>query len=450
MRGHRLGSGNLEAARPAGRGRGGRRLAQLLPHPAALRRPGEGPRARSGSATTSISWRITAPLRRINRVRRRALPGRDSGTSSPGASSVIAFGVSATEGEAYRRYTEPGIELAKEPDSQVYVFAAVGQVARTYNLLLEAARAHDDLEALVLVHPHTKITDPELCAKVRQALSDPEVAVVGAVGATGVRTIAWWEGEISSGAVTPALPGVRRRGAAGVFLETSRARAAGGGRRGRAADGAVALGRAQSPVRRGARAGPRLRRGLLLPGPTGGTQGRHRRHLASSTTSRSSWCRTTALGGGPHPRGREVAGPDPGRRVRRRRANRGGLEAQGAAGGGPARGGPLDRLRQRPEPRRPRARPANASCAGPRDPVLAHHRAAAPPQPLAPQPERRRAPRNPGPGGSPPWRPPPVPCPHRHAHAHETGVPRPRKRSTRAACGAPLPGEPDASCAFHS
>lgn len=114
---------------------------------------------------------------------------------------MIAFGVSATEGAAYRLYTEPGLELAKEPDSQVYVFAAVGQVARTYNLLLEAAARHEDLEALVLVHPHTKITDPELCAKIRGALSDPEVAVVGAVGATGVRTIAWWEGEISCGPV---------------------------------------------------------------------------------------------------------------------------------------------------------------------------------------------------------------------------------------------------------
>lgn len=114
---------------------------------------------------------------------------------------MIAFGVSATDGEAYRRYTEPGLELAKERDSQVYVFAAVGQVARTYNLLLEAAARHDDLEALVLVHSHTKITDPDLCAKVRAAMSDPEVAVVGAVGATGVRTIAWWEGEIRSGHV---------------------------------------------------------------------------------------------------------------------------------------------------------------------------------------------------------------------------------------------------------
>jgi Glycosyltransferase like family len=115
---------------------------------------------------------------------------------------MIAFGVSVSEGEPYRRYSEPGLRVAKEADSEVYVFAAVGQIARTYNLLLDTAAQHEDLEALTLVHPHAEITDRDFCAKVREALNDPEVAVVGAVGAKGVRSIAWWEGEISSGRVT--------------------------------------------------------------------------------------------------------------------------------------------------------------------------------------------------------------------------------------------------------
>ena len=117
---------------------------------------------------------------------------------------MIAFGVSVTEGEAYRRYAEPGIKRAKEADSAVYVFAAVGQVSRTYNLLIDTAARHDDLEALVLVHPHTEITDSGFCKKVRERLSDPDVALLGAIGATGVRSIAWWEGELSAGPVTHA------------------------------------------------------------------------------------------------------------------------------------------------------------------------------------------------------------------------------------------------------
>ncbi len=115
---------------------------------------------------------------------------------------MIAFGCSISEPDPYLRYSRPGIQLAAEPDSAIFPFAAVGTVGRSYNLLLDAAAAHGDLEALVIVHPHLEITDPDLCAKLRAAFSDPEVAVVGCAGATGVRTIAWWEGEVSCGEVT--------------------------------------------------------------------------------------------------------------------------------------------------------------------------------------------------------------------------------------------------------
>ncbi len=110
---------------------------------------------------------------------------------------MIAFGCAITEPEPYRRYAEPGIRLAVEPDSDVYAFAAVGAIGRSYNLLLEAAATREDLEALVLVHAHAEIADRAFCAKLRDVLRDPDVAVVGCVGATGVRTIAWWEGSVT-------------------------------------------------------------------------------------------------------------------------------------------------------------------------------------------------------------------------------------------------------------
>ncbi|HEY6396434.1 MAG TPA: glycosyltransferase [Solirubrobacteraceae bacterium] len=114
---------------------------------------------------------------------------------------MIAFGCSIGEVEPYLRYAQPGLELATESDSLVLPFASVGTLGRSYNLLLDAVAAHDDLEALVIVHPHTEIVDPRFCHKVRAALSDPEVAVLGAAGATGVRSIAWWEGQVSSAPV---------------------------------------------------------------------------------------------------------------------------------------------------------------------------------------------------------------------------------------------------------
>jgi hypothetical protein len=54
----------------------------------------------------------------------------------------------------------------------------------------------------VLVHPHTEITDARLCDKVRAALEDADVAVVGCAGATGVRSIAWWEGTVTAARMT--------------------------------------------------------------------------------------------------------------------------------------------------------------------------------------------------------------------------------------------------------
>jgi GT2 family glycosyltransferase len=115
---------------------------------------------------------------------------------------MIAFGCMVSEPEAYRRYAQPGIRLAAEPDSQVYAFASVATIGRGYNLLLEEAARREDLEALVIVHPHTEITDPRLAAKVREALADPGVGVAGCAGAREITGIAWWDARVSRGAVT--------------------------------------------------------------------------------------------------------------------------------------------------------------------------------------------------------------------------------------------------------
>jgi hypothetical protein len=114
---------------------------------------------------------------------------------------MIAFGCSIGEVEPYLRYAQPGLELAAERDSLVLPFASVGTLGRSYNLLLDAAAAREDLEALVIVHPHTEIVDRHFCEKVRSSLTDTEVAVLGSAGASGVRSIAWWEGQVSSASV---------------------------------------------------------------------------------------------------------------------------------------------------------------------------------------------------------------------------------------------------------
>jgi Glycosyltransferase like family len=110
---------------------------------------------------------------------------------------MIAFGCSITSPEFYERCAEPGIRIAAEPDSKVFPFMAAGSIFRSYNLLMEKASECEDLEALVLVHQDAEIVDPDFCLKLRRTLSDPDVGVVGCVGAIGVRSIAWWEGSVT-------------------------------------------------------------------------------------------------------------------------------------------------------------------------------------------------------------------------------------------------------------
>jgi hypothetical protein len=110
---------------------------------------------------------------------------------------VIAFGCPITSPEDYARSAEPGITLAAESDSVILAEPSVGSIFESYNHLLDRAAALPDLDAVVLLHQDTEIVDPDFCDKVRVALKDPGVGVVGCVGAIGVRSIAWWEGSVT-------------------------------------------------------------------------------------------------------------------------------------------------------------------------------------------------------------------------------------------------------------
>jgi hypothetical protein len=110
---------------------------------------------------------------------------------------MIAFGCPITDEEAYLRYGEPGIRLAAEPDSEVLTFLNASSIYRAYNLFCDQAADIPGLEALALIHQDAEIIDRQFCEKVRAALRDPEVAVVGCGGAVGVRSLAWWEGSIT-------------------------------------------------------------------------------------------------------------------------------------------------------------------------------------------------------------------------------------------------------------
>jgi Glycosyltransferase like family len=115
---------------------------------------------------------------------------------------VIVFGTAVTDPETYDRCAAPGIQRASEADSVVLAHQTAGSLFRNYNLLLDMAAEHEGLEALVLVHQDAELDDLDFASKVREALRDSDVAIVGCVGAVGVRSIAWWQGAVTWASVT--------------------------------------------------------------------------------------------------------------------------------------------------------------------------------------------------------------------------------------------------------
>jgi hypothetical protein len=110
---------------------------------------------------------------------------------------MIAFGCPITDAAAYARYAEPGIHRASEPDSEVLTYLSPDSIFRAYNVFCDQAAELENLEALVLIHQDAEIADPGFCEKVRAALGDPDVAIVGCTGAVGIRSIAYWEGAVT-------------------------------------------------------------------------------------------------------------------------------------------------------------------------------------------------------------------------------------------------------------
>ncbi len=110
---------------------------------------------------------------------------------------MIAFGSAITRPDVYRDNAEVGFRRVAEPDSEIYALPSEGSIFHNYNLLMDRAAEREDLEALVLVHQDAELVEDDFCARIREVLRDPEVGVVGCVGAVGVRSIAWWEGSVA-------------------------------------------------------------------------------------------------------------------------------------------------------------------------------------------------------------------------------------------------------------
>jgi hypothetical protein len=108
---------------------------------------------------------------------------------------MIAFAACIGTPEVFARYARPGLAAVGEPDSPLAEIDT-DSIFAGYNEALDAFGGEADLEALVLLHEDVVIQDRRFCEKVRARLSDPQIAIVGVIGAREVRSLCWWEGDI--------------------------------------------------------------------------------------------------------------------------------------------------------------------------------------------------------------------------------------------------------------
>jgi hypothetical protein len=116
---------------------------------------------------------------------------------------MIAFAACVGTPAKLAAYAAPGLRRVMEPDSAFAELETDRSIHEAYNEALDHFATAADLEALVLLHEDTELLDADFCARVRSVMGDPSVAVAGAVGAAGVRSLSWWEGEIAGRAFEP-------------------------------------------------------------------------------------------------------------------------------------------------------------------------------------------------------------------------------------------------------
>jgi hypothetical protein len=113
---------------------------------------------------------------------------------------LIAYGCAIGDRERYRSVALPAIEAVREPGDPLIEADGHDSIFGAYNEILARARTLKGLEALVLVHEDTAIAEPDFPRRLRAALADTSVAIVGVLGAIGVDGIDWWDHERLVGA----------------------------------------------------------------------------------------------------------------------------------------------------------------------------------------------------------------------------------------------------------
>jgi glycosyl transferase family 2 len=119
---------------------------------------------------------------------------------------LIAYGCTIADERRYESCARAGIERVREPTAPIYEIRESDSIFSAYNEMLDRARGEPEVEALALPHEDFTIRDDRFVPKVREVLGDPDVAIIGVIGAIGIGGIDWWIHERTVGAATLRSP----------------------------------------------------------------------------------------------------------------------------------------------------------------------------------------------------------------------------------------------------
>lgn len=106
---------------------------------------------------------------------------------------MIVYGVCAGPGGKYETIARPSIESFSAPEDETLALFDQTSIFVAYNTILESARERADLEAVVLLHDDVQLDDEYIGRKLRKVFTNDDVAIAGVIGATGVRSLKWWD-----------------------------------------------------------------------------------------------------------------------------------------------------------------------------------------------------------------------------------------------------------------
>ena len=92
---------------------------------------------------------------------------------------MIAYAACVGDPEKFRRICLPGVRRVVGPDDLLIEAEHERSIFAAYNEVLDAVRDRDDLEALVLLHEDTEVTDPSSGSSSGGTWRSRDVAVVG-------------------------------------------------------------------------------------------------------------------------------------------------------------------------------------------------------------------------------------------------------------------------------